>query len=84
MRTNVIKKLKREGGGVVEGGKELRLFISNHYKSLFMSSAGEIDNELLQHIPQSITVEMNVSLTKLFTSHEVKEGLESIGDLKAP
>jgi hypothetical protein len=57
----VIKKLKREGGGVVEG-KELGIFITNHYKSLFTSSAGEVDNDLLQHVPQNVAAEMNESL----------------------
>jgi hypothetical protein len=76
--------LKREGGGVVESEEELGPFISNFYKILFMSSAGPVDNKLLEHIPQTVTPEMNEKLTRPFTGQEVKEALDSIGDLKAP
>ena len=81
---NVIKKLKREGGGVVENEEEIGSFITNHYKSLLMSSARIVDDTLLQHVPNSVTEEMNESLTRVFTGSEVKEGLDSIGDIKAP
>jgi hypothetical protein len=37
---NRIKKLRREDGGVVENGEELGSFITNNYKSLFLSSVG--------------------------------------------
>jgi hypothetical protein len=83
-RTNVIKKLKREGGGVVEGEEEIGNFITNHYKSLFMSSAGPSNDDLLQHVNNSVTEGMNDMLIREFTGAEVKEALESIGDLKAP
>ena len=83
-RVNAIKKLKRDGGGVVENEEELGPFIANHYKSLFVSSAGIINNELLQHVPQSVTTEMNDMLIQPFSEKEVKEALDSIGDLKAP
>ena len=80
----MIKKLKKEDGSVVEGEEELGLFITNHYKSLFTTSAGVINNELLSCVPTSITMEMNERLTRLFTTTEVKHALDSIGDLKAP
>jgi hypothetical protein len=66
------------------GERELGPFITNHYKSLFMSSAGEVNNELLQHVKTCVTPEMNDSLGRIFMAEEVKETLDSIGDLKAP
>jgi hypothetical protein len=83
-KTNWIRRLKREGGGVVESEEELGPYVSNFYKSLFVSSVGPTDNELLQHIPQSVTPEMNEILTRAYTGEEIREALESIGDLKAP
>jgi hypothetical protein len=49
-----------------------------------MSSAGEVNNELLQHVETCVTPEMNDSLGRVFTVEEVKETLDSIGDLNAP
>jgi hypothetical protein len=46
-KVNRIRRLKREGGGVVESKEELGAFITNFYKSLFISSAGPTDNDLL-------------------------------------
>jgi hypothetical protein len=76
--------LRREGGGVVESEEELGAYISNFYKSLFISSAGPNNDELLQHIPSVVTHEMNEQLNRPCIEVEVKEALDSIGDLKAP
>jgi hypothetical protein len=51
-RVNKIKNLKRDGGGVVVREEEIGTFITNFYKSLFMSSAGDINDDILQHVPQ--------------------------------
>jgi hypothetical protein len=83
-KTNRIKKLRREGGGVVESEEDLGAYISNFYKSLFLSSAGPTNDDLLRHIPQVVSDEMNVNLRRPYTGEEIKEALESIGDLKAP
>jgi hypothetical protein len=61
-RVNKIKKLKREGGGVVEREEELGPFITNFYKSLFLSSAWQVNEDLLQFVPQSVTMAMNDNL----------------------
>jgi hypothetical protein len=50
-RVNKIKNLKRDGGGVVEREEEIGPFITNFYKSLFMSFAGDINDDILQHVP---------------------------------
>jgi hypothetical protein len=52
--------------------------------NLFTSSAGTRMEELLTNIDSRVTQDMNDALCKEFTSKEVIEALESIGDLKAP
>jgi hypothetical protein len=83
-KVNKIKRLRREGGGVVEREEELGPFITNFYKSLFLSSAGQINDDLLQYVPQSVTTAMNDNLSLPYTTEEVRKALDSIGDLKAP
>jgi hypothetical protein len=82
-RVNKIKKLKRDGGGVVEREEEIGSFITNFYKSLFMSSVGDINDDFLQYVPQSVSIPMNETLSMPYTVEEVRKALESIGDLKA-
>uniref|UniRef100_A0A453K4I6 Uncharacterized protein n=1 Tax=Aegilops tauschii subsp. strangulata TaxID=200361 RepID=A0A453K4I6_AEGTS len=83
-RVNTIRSLKRDGGGVVEREEEIGPFISNYYKSLFMSSAGPLNDELLQHVPKTVTHEMNEQLMKPLSGDEITHALNSIGDFKAP
>jgi hypothetical protein len=83
-KQNVIKKLVREEGGVVETEEEIGSYVTNHYKSLFMSSVGSHSDNLLCHVSPSVTEGMNNLLTREFTGEEVKSALYSIGDLKAP
>lgn len=68
----------------MEGEEELRSFIADYYKSLFSSNTGTREEDLLVNVPRSVTVEMNDFLKKGFTTDEIKEALNSMGDLKAP
>jgi hypothetical protein len=54
-KTNMIRRLRREEGGVVESEEEIGSYITNHYKSLFMSSVGTPNDDLLHHVPTSVT-----------------------------
>jgi hypothetical protein len=81
---NHIKKLRREDGVVVEEEEAMKEVASNYFSTLFTSSTGSRMNELLEYIQPRVTEEMNDMLGKDFTSQEVVEALESIGDLKAP
>jgi hypothetical protein len=54
-KQNVIKKLVREEGGVVETEEEIGSYVTNHYKSLFMSSVGSHGDNLLCHVSPSVT-----------------------------
>lgn len=82
-RRSRIKKLKDDGGGVVEGGS-LKHFIANQYQTLFVSSAGGNMEEVLSCVQSRVTREKNELLMAPFTGDEVWSALESIGDLKAP
>jgi exonuclease III len=83
-RTNLIKRLKNDSGGVVEGEEELKSFIANYYQTLFVSSAGVGEDELLTSVPTLVTTEMQAHLSKEFCLDDINEALNSIGDLKAP
>jgi ribonuclease HI len=82
-RRNYIKALKEEGGNVV-AGKRLQSYISNHYRKLFSSCAGQNIEEVLQAVESKVSSSMNEALLKPFTGEEVEKALEGIGDLKAP
>jgi hypothetical protein len=68
----------------VEREEEMAAVITNYFKSLFSSTAGDRQEELLSQVVPRVTHDMNSSLTKDFTEEEVKTALNSIGDLKAP
>jgi hypothetical protein len=81
---NRIKKLRRDDGVVVEEEEAMKEVATNYFSSLFTSSTGTRMNELLQYIEPRVSEQMNETLCKEFTSKEVVEALDSIGDLKAP
>ena len=57
---------------------------SNFYNDLFASNVGNSDDELLRHVIAKVTPAMNEGLLREFTDEEIKQGLDGIGDLKAP
>lgn len=73
-----------DGGRIVEQEEEILEQVSNYYKNLFTSSAGNQTEELLLSVPPKVTAVMNSSLLCPFTEEEVKAGLDAIGDLKSP
>lgn len=74
----------KETGEVVEAEGEIRELITNYYKSLFLSHAGQRVNEVLQHVSPRVTQDMNHMLTQEYTDEEIKRALDDIGDMKAP
>lgn len=72
-----------DGGRIVEQEEEILEQVSNYYKNLFTSSAGNRTEELLLSVPPKVTAVMNSSLLRPFTEEEVKAGLDAIGDLKS-
>ncbi|KAK1650817.1 hypothetical protein QYE76_068622 [Lolium multiflorum] len=83
-RVNMLKKLRNDDGGWVEGDEELRSFITNYYQSLFSSTAGTREAELLCNVSPVVTPDMNAYLKIPFSLDEIKDALNSMGDLKAP
>ena len=82
-RRNFVRRLKEDGGGVVEG-KHLKGFIANQYSQLFQCCAATQMDRVLNCVLRRVTPEMNETLLAPFTGEEVWRALESIGDLKAP
>ena len=82
-RKNYVRRLKEDGGGVVEG-RRLKNYIANQYQNLFLSCAGGHDDEVIDCVQSRVTQEMNEDLSAPFTDDEVWSALQSIGDLKAP
>jgi len=83
-RRSRISRLVREDGEVVMEAGDIHDLITNYYKSLFQSNAGTNYGELTQQVPRRVTQLMNHDLLKPFEDEEIKQALQSIGDLKAP
>lgn len=83
-RQNMIRKLVKEDGSVVEEKGEIHALITNFYKTLFQSNAGDRFEELLQQLPTRVNAEMNGLLMKDYSNEEIKKALDDMGDLKAP
>jgi hypothetical protein len=83
-KQNHVKCLKRENGVVVEAEEAMKDVATNYFSELFTSTAGTRVEELLEHVDPRVTPVMNEMLCKEYTAQEVKEALDSIGDLKAP
>jgi hypothetical protein len=82
-KINRTKRLRREDGSCVQEA-DLREYIAAQYGELFTSQGVHRINEVLTKVEPRITPEMNASLRADYTAHEIKEALDSIGDLKAP
>lgn len=83
-RRNTIGKLKADDGTVVEGEEGLQTLITNYFDALFSSLAGANIDAVLHAVGPRVTSSMNEHLMAEFTAAEVKDGLDGIGDLKAP
>ena len=59
---NTINKLKDEGGGEV-AGRFLKSFIANHYQQLFLSTACNHVEDVLDCVQEKVSHDMNVKLT---------------------
>jgi hypothetical protein len=81
---NTIKKLRREDGVMVEGEEGLQTLVTNYFSGLFTPMAGTNPAPVLQNIQPRGTNQMNEHLMASYTQDEIKEALDSIGDLKAP
>ena len=83
-RRNRIGPLQNGEGGLVEDEVEKQVFITNYFMQLFTSNVNGDVQQLLQAVQPRVTPAMNEQLMEDFTDEEIKEALDSIGDLKAP
>jgi hypothetical protein len=68
----------------MEGEVEKKDFITNYFMQLFTSNVNGDIQQLLRAVQTRVTPEMNEQLMSDFVEEEIKEALDSIGDLKAP
>lgn len=83
-RRNTIRRLKRDDGSWVDNTDQLKEHISNYFFSLFSSAAGHNNEEILRAVQPRVSEQMNEILCSEYTEEEIKNALDSIGDLKAP
>jgi hypothetical protein len=69
---------------VVTGEEGLQTLVTNYFFNLFTPVAGINANQVLENIQARVSPQMNEALAAEFSKEEVKEALDSIGDLKAP
>lgn len=83
-RKNRITRLVRDDGVAVEDAEGIHALVTNFYTSLFQSNGGSRYDELLCSVPNRVSRTMNDELLEEYTEEEVKQALDSMGDLKAP
>ena len=69
---------------MMEEERDMLAAVTSFYRDLFTSHAGGGTEELLQCIDARVTPVMNDILLKEFSDEEIKQGLDNIGNLKAP
>lgn len=83
-RRNRMRRLVLDDGRTVNQEGEMLAALTNFYTELFTSHADGNTDELLQCVLPRVTSNMNEVLIKYFSDEEIKLGLDSIGNLKAP
>lgn len=83
-RRGRVSRIVPDDGRAVDDEGEMLGVVSNFYKDLSASNVGNSDDELLRHVIAKVTPAMNEGLLREFTDEEIKQGLDGIGDLKAP
>ena len=69
---------------MVEGEEGLKNLVTSYYSNLFTPIAGADLDQVLQHIQPRVSEQMNDDLRAEYTRDEIKDALDSMGDLKAP
>lgn len=77
-------KLKGEDDVEAEGQEGLKDLVTNHFSLPVYPMAGTNIEQVLQHVPVSVSQAMNDMLKAEFTREELKKALDGMGDLKAP
>lgn len=84
--TNKNTMLKNSDGIWLRDEKDIEDHIVTHFEALFTDSGWDPrdDRELCQLVPNVITSDENVSLTRMVTTGEIKKALSQLGALKVP
>ena len=69
---------------MIDNVEQLKEHIANYFFSIFSSTTGQNNEEVLRVIQPRVTSQMNEILCSEYSEEEVKNALDSIGDLKAP
>jgi len=83
-RCNKIWWIQKDDGSWVEEEEEKKAFIANYFLNLFRSDVQGDSQQILDIVERKVTSTMNEMLLAPFTEVDIKEALDSIGDLKAP
>ena len=83
-RCNKIGRIQKDDGSWVEEEEEKKAFIANYFLNLFRSDVQGDSQQILDTVERKVTSTMNEMLLAPFTEVDIKEALDSIGDLKAP
>ena len=70
-------------GQWLEGTSVINHLIHSYFTILFTSEVYETDPNFLAKVKEKVTVQMNEMLLNPYSSVEVKNVIDSIGDLKA-
>lgn len=71
----MIKALANSLGVSVNDPAELRTMVTDFYKSLYTTEGVSSMDEVLQHVPNKVTQNMNEILLASYTKEEVKTAL---------
>ena len=81
---NRISNLQRADGTMCATEEEDQTEIQSFYQALFTTQGFHEMDELLQFVPERVSMEMNTSLDKPFEADEVKKALFQMSLSKAP
>lgn len=83
-QSNRIMSLLATDGSMVTELEELEVVARVFYTDMFTAQAELDPEEILRHVPQKVTLDMNSSLIKPYTAAEVECALFMMGASKAP
>ena len=83
-RKNVIMGINDIHGVWKEAPNDIANVLIQYYSELFTTSRPTTHQEVLHHIPQVITKDMNKELTSRFEEWEVNQALKPMAPMKAP
>lgn len=81
---NRIIKIKNDSGDWVEGTKEILTSVEEYYRALFTSVGPRDMTQSVNAIPKRVSAQCNNAIEDEPSEMEIKEAIDSLGELKAP